>query len=213
MSPMTPATKSAPANQSVTQSPTQFATKPAAAGPRMINGINVTALQGAVDAIKSDPAQAHTTWRIHSRWVGGTRADHHVEGCQIGGAFIKRPFVIKSDEPLELVGTNQYANPQEYLLAGLNACMMVGYAAVAALMGIELTKLEVETTGDIDLRGFLGLSKDVPPGYRKLEQTVHIAGNATPEQFAKLHETVHATSPNFFNITHAIPTNSRMVVE
>ena len=131
----------------------------------------------------------------------------------IGGTFIERPFVIKVDEPHELTGGNQFANPQEYLLASLNACMMVGFAAVAALMGVKLTRLEVRTEGDIDLRGFLGLDPNVANGYESLQQTIHIAGDGTEEQFRQLHETVKATSPNFFNITRAVPTNSRLVIE
>jgi len=99
------------------------------------------------------------------------------------------------------------------LMAGLNACMMVGYAAVAATMGITLTKLEVETKGDIDLRGFLGIDATVPAGHRGLTQTVHIAGDATDEQFARLHDVIRATSPNFYNTTKAIPLESRLVVE
>jgi uncharacterized OsmC-like protein len=178
-----------------------------------INGIDVASLSASINAIKADPSKGETSWRVLSRWMGGTRSDHHVRGYVIGGAFVERPFVIKIDEPHELAGTNQYPNPQEYLLAATNACMMVGYSAVAALMGIRLDKLEVETTGGIDLRGFLGISEHVAPGYLALEQTVRISGNASAEQFARLHDIVRATSPNYFNITHAIPTNSRMIVE
>ena len=197
--------------QTITKA-TQSKPTPAAASPSTINGIDVAALKECIDAVRADPVKGQTSWRIQSRWVGGTRSDHHVEGCSIGATTVQRAFTIKTDEPLELLGTNQFANPQEYLLAALNACMMVGYSAVAALMGIQLTKLEVETKGDIDLRGFLGLSDQVPQGYRQLEQTVRIDGSGTPQQFAQLHDTVRATSPNFFNITRAIPTNSRLVV-
>jgi uncharacterized OsmC-like protein len=181
--------------------------------PGEINGIDVGGLRASIEAIKADPAKGASAWRIRSRWMGGTRTDHHVAGCTIGGRFIERPFVLRVDEPHELAGTNEYANPQEYLLAGLNACMMVGYSAVAALMGIRLTRLEVETSGDIDLRAFLGISEDEAAGYPRLEQVVRISGDAGPEQFARLHEVVRATSPNFYNITRAIPTDSRMIVE
>jgi len=178
-----------------------------------INNIDVEALKSTITAVDANPDEGMTRWRISSKWMGGTRADHHVKGCEIGGKAIDRAFTLKSDEPVELCGGNQHANPQEYLMAGLNACMMVGYAAVAALMGIRLTTLEVDVSGDIDLRGFLGLDPHVKPGYGGLKQTVRIAGDATPEQFRKLHETVKATSPNFFNITTSIPMNSELVVE
>lgn len=179
----------------------------------LVNGIDVEALKQTIAAIEADPAQGKTRWQVTSRWQGGTRSDHEVRGVRIGDEQIERRFTLKSDEPLELCGTNEHANPQEYLMSALNACMMVGYAAVAALMGITLTKLEVEIEGDIDLRGFLGIDAHVKPGYDGLRQTVRIAGDGTPEQFAELHGIVQATSPNFFNVTTSVPTASRLCVE
>jgi hypothetical protein len=84
---------------------------------------------------------------------------------------------------------------------------------VAALMGIKLTKLEIRTWGDIDLRGFLGIDSKVPPGYKSLQQTVTIAAEASDQQLRHLHETIKRTSPNYFNITSAVPTQSRLVIE
>ena len=177
------------------------------------NGINVRNLQGAIDAIAADAAAAQTRWAVSSRWMGGTRSDHTVDGCGIGGQQIDRQFTLRVDEPTELCGTNQYANPQEYLLASINACMLVGFTAVAALKGVKLTKLEIRTQGDIDLRGFLGLDDNVPAGYDSLEQTVTVAGDGTSEQMREIHEIVKKTSPNYFNITRAVSTPSRLVVE
>jgi len=180
--------------------------------PRL-NGIDVAALKGCIDQVTADPAAGQTRWAVRSEWKGGTRTDHHVERVEIGGQTIARGFTLRVDEPLELCGTNQHANPQEYLMSALNACMMVGYSAVAALMGIELTSLEVELEGDIDLRGFLGIDPAVANGYENLRQTVRISGSGSPEEFEQLHQAVLDTSPNFFNITKAIPVRSQLVVE
>jgi uncharacterized OsmC-like protein len=98
---------------------------------------------------------------------------------KIGGEQVPRRFSIDVDEPCELGGSNRFANPQEYLLASLNACMMVGYVAQCALRGIMLEKLEIETHGDIDLRGFLGIDPAVPPGYDSLSYVVRIKGSGT----------------------------------
>lgn len=178
-----------------------------------LNGINTHDLQGAIDAITTNPENGQTHWAVSSRWVGGTRSDHHIDSCRIGKAEVFRRFTLSTDEPLQLCGTNQFANPQEYLLSALNACMMVGYAAVAARMGITLTKIEILTTGDIDLRGFLGIDPSVASGYESLEQTVRLAGNGTPEQMNRIHNIVKATSPNYFNVTRAIPTASKLILE
>lgn len=201
-------------SQIVTPDHTSTSANPPAAGPKgRINGIDVAALRACVADVTRSPERGKTSWSIQSVWKGGTRSDHHVTQIAIGGTNIPRGFTIAIDEPLELCGTNQFANPQEYLLAALNGCMMVGYSAVASLMGITLTRLEVSTSGDIDLRGFLGIAPSVAAGYPELEQEVRIAGSGTEEEFRRLHDIVRATSPNFFNITRAIPVKSRMTVQ
>src|SRR5262249_22450386 len=145
-----------------------------------------------------------THWEVTSHWRGGTRSDTRVTGFVIGGEPIAKDFTIRMDEPVQLCGTNQHANPQEYLLAALNACLIVGYSACCAQDGIELKELRIETEGDIDLRGFLGIEPTVKPGYEQLRYTVHIKGNATPEQFEKIHRTVMSTSPNYSNLSSAM---------
>ncbi len=178
-----------------------------------LNGLDIDAIRGMIARIEADPDMGQTRWKIRSLWAGGAQTEHHVDGFELGGQTVDRRFKIMVDEPHELAGTNRNPNPQETLLAAMNACMMVGYVAVATVMGVRLTRLEVETTGEIDLRGFLGIDETVKPGYDKLKQVVHIAGDGTPEQFAKMHEVVLRTSPNYFNMTAAIRVDSEMVVE
>ena len=124
-----------------------------------VNGIDVDALSQAIEAIAADPAKGQTRWHVTSRWRGGTRSDTSVKAYSIGGQRVAKDFTIRVDEPYELCGTNQFANPQEYLLAALNACMIVGYSAVCALEGIELEELRIETEGDT----FAGSSASIPP--------------------------------------------------
>jgi uncharacterized OsmC-like protein len=166
-----------------------------------VNGINVDGVLRLVEAVKADPANAQTHWAVSTKW-----------SCRIGGKECPKNFSIGSDEPVELGGTNVYPNPQELLLAALNACMTVGYVANASLMGIELESLQIESEGDIDLRGFLGLEPTVKAGYDHVNYTVKIKGNGTPEQFEQLHRAVTATSPNRFNIAQPVKLNAKLVV-
>ena len=179
----------------------------------IVNGIDTAALWGAAEAITADASKGVTKWEVTSHWRGGTRSDAQVSAYEIGGARIAKNFTISADEPLELCGTNKFANPQELLMAALNACMIVGYAANCAMQGIILEELRIEMEGNIDLRGFLGISPEVPPGYDELRYTVHIKGNGTPEQFEQIHRTVMQSSPNYYNVRNAIPLKSRLVVE
>jgi hypothetical protein len=177
------------------------------------NGIDVNALKGTIDVLRRNPAAAQTKWSVKSRWAGGTKSDHVVECCRIGGKAIDRRFTLHVDEPLEMCGTNEFANPYEHLLSAVNASMIVGFAAVASLTGVRLTKLEIRTTGNIDLRGALGIDPEVSPGLEGLQQTITIAGGATPEELRQIHEMVKKISPNYFTITNAVAMQSRLVVE
>jgi len=91
--------------------------------------------------------------------------------------------------------------------------MTVGYVAGAALNGITLERLEIETTGQLDLRGFLGLDDTVAPGYEAIDYIVRIGGNGTPEQFEAIHRTVMQTSPNYFNMARPIRMNGQLQLD
>ncbi len=88
--------------------------------------------------------------------------------------------------------------------------MMVGYVAQAAIRGINLQDCRIETEGELDLRGFLGLDEDVPPGYRRINYTVHLEGDGTPEQYQEIHQAVMASSPNYFNLAQPVQMCGRM---
>jgi uncharacterized OsmC-like protein len=178
----------------------------------IVNGLDLDALNAVVGEVQADPAKALVRFSVATQWTGQTRSRSTVTGYEIGGEQVARRFEIAADEPEELLGTNQAPNPQELLMAAVNACMTVGYVAGASLHGITLESLAIETTGQLDLRGFLGLSDDVPPGYEQIDYVVRIAGNGTREQFDEIHRTVMQTSPNYFNLARPIRMNGTLQV-
>jgi uncharacterized OsmC-like protein len=187
-------------------------TKTKIAEPNVVNGINIDDLFSLVETVKQNPANGKTNWRVTTNWQGQTRSRSQVDGFTIGKEHVSRRFSIDIDEPCELGGSNRFANPQEHLLAALNACMMVGYVAQCALRGITLESLEIETDGEIDLRGFLGIDPSVPPGYENLRYTVRIKGSGSNEELAEIHEAVIKTSPNFYNVSRPVTLKPTLVV-
>jgi len=181
--------------------------------PTVVNGVNVDDLFALIDGVKRNAANGKTKWRVTTAWQGQTRSRAQVEGFEIGGERVPRRFSIDIDEPCELAGSNRFANPQEHLLAALNACMIVGYVAQCSLRGITLERLEIETDGEIDLRGFLGIDPAVPAGYEKLNYVVRIKGSGTKEEFAEVHAAVMATSPNFYNVARPVALKATLAVE
>jgi len=109
--------------------------QPKTAEPNVVNGINLDDLFALIDGVRRDAAKSKTNWRVTTTWQGQTRSRAQIEGFGIGGERVPRRFSIDIDEPSELGGTNRFANPQEHLLAALNACMMVGYVAQCACAG------------------------------------------------------------------------------
>ena len=181
--------------------------------PSVVNGINVDDLFALIDDVKLEPAKGKTNWHVTTTWQGQARSRAEIESYEIGGEKVPRRFSIDMDEPRELGGSNSFANPQEHLIAALNACMTVGYVAQCAVRGITLESLAIETDGEIDLRGFLGIDPAVPAGYENLNYTVRIKGNGTKEQFAEVHQAVMATSPNFYNLSRPVALRPALVIE
>jgi len=181
--------------------------------PNIVNGIIIDDLSALVERVKRDPAKGKTHWRVSTTWQGQMRSRAEVEGFGMGDEHVSRHFALDVDEPYELGGSNRSANPQEYLIAALNACMTVGYVAQCAVRGITLDSLVIETEGEIDLRGFLAIDPAVARGYESLRYTVRIKGDGTKEQFAEVHKAVMETSPNFYNLSRPVNLQPTLVVE
>jgi uncharacterized OsmC-like protein len=177
-----------------------------------VNGLDLGALADVVEAIEKDAGKAKASFAVTTRWAGQTRSESVVEGFSLGGQHYERQHRIVADEPCELLGTDSAPNPQELLMAAFNACIMVGYVAGAATRGIRLDSVEIRTRGTLDLRGFLGLSDDVAPGYEAIDYDVRIKGDGSAEQFADIHQAVMKTSPNYFNLNRPIRMNGTLSV-
>ncbi|PYX29866.1 MAG: osmotically inducible protein OsmC [Acidobacteria bacterium] len=77
----------------------------------------------------------------------------------------------------------------DLLLGALAACAQITCQMVAAAMGIPTEHIEVTVKGDLDLRGTLGISKEVPVGFESIHLNFDVvAPQATPEQLSGLRE-------------------------
>lgn len=71
-------------------------------------------------------------------------------------------------------GTGTAACSGDLLLGALAACAQITCQLVAAAMGIRVESIRVEAEGDLDLRGTLGVSKEVPVGFERIHLSFHI---------------------------------------
>ena len=86
-------------------------------------------------------------------------------------------------------GAGAAACSGDLLLGALAACAQLTCQLVATAMGIPTEKIAVTVEGDMDLRGTLGLARDVPVGFSAIRTHFAIdAPGATPEQLRALRE-------------------------
>ena len=69
-------------------------------------------------------------------------------------------------------GSGQGACSGDILLEALVACAGVTLNAVATALDIELRNASLQAEGDLDFRGTLGLSKEVPVGFQNIRLQV-----------------------------------------
>jgi uncharacterized OsmC-like protein len=155
---------------------------------RKVNGVNVEQLFKTIDLIKQKPEIARFKFRAANRWIGGTHSRATVKDFY--GALqedaSRAPTVFDLDEPPILLGNNQGINPVEYLLVALSGCMTTALIAYASARGISIKGLESRLEGDIDLRGFLGLSAEVPVGYQEIRVYFKMDADISEEQKEEL---------------------------
>lgn len=86
-------------------------------------------------------------------------------------------------------GAGTAACSGDLLLGALAACAQITCQLVAVAMGIQTRHIEVTVSGDLDLKGTLGVSKDVPVGFEAIRVQFDVdAPQATPEQLKALQE-------------------------
>ncbi len=168
-----------------------------------INGINVQQLRQTIALIKENPELAQFKFRARNSWVDGTHNRATVKDFY--GARqeddTREPLVFDLDEPPVLCGQNLGANPVEYLLVALSGCLTTSLVAHAAATGIRLKKVTSRYEGDLDLRGFLGLSEEVPVGYQQIRVSFKIEADLADEQKAELVRMAQKYSPVFNTIS------------
>jgi uncharacterized OsmC-like protein len=176
------------------------------------NGVDVDKLGNMVDAVKRDPKQGALRFSVHSEWKGGLKAQHaggeYTVGVKTSQHRMARPIV--TDEPPEVLGSDSGTSPAEMTLAALASCLMVGYAANAAAMGIDLEDVTLDITGDGDLQGFMNIGS-VRPGLSRITVQARIKANAPRAKLQELHDYVNAHSPIWDTIANPVRVESRLV--
>ena len=148
--------------------------------PGVNNGVDVTALLGAREALTAAPEAARFQWRARCEWVYGTHARTTIQNFSGLGAeqSHRTAFTVDTDHPEIFASEDNAMTPVEMVLAGLAGCLTAGVAAVATNRGVQLRSVTASLEGDMDIQGILGIDPDVRNGYSGIRVRYEIDADA-----------------------------------
>ncbi|HKY28387.1 MAG TPA: OsmC family protein [Pyrinomonadaceae bacterium] len=173
----------------------------------IINGVDIARLFETAKSIHNSPNLAVFRFRLSNDWLGGGRNKSTVQNFYGAGeedSTRKQPFVIDADEPEVLLGSDEAPNPVEYLLHALAACVTTSMVYHAAAKGIRIKEVESRVEGKLDLRGFLGLSEDVSPGYENIQMRFKVKADVPDDELADVLALGPKFSPVFDSVTRPV---------
>jgi uncharacterized OsmC-like protein len=179
---------------------------------KKVNGVNVDQLFKTIEQVKGNPEIAQFKFRANNIWIDGTHNRATVKDFY--GALkedtSREQLAFEIDEPPVLCGQNLGANPVEYLLVALSGCLTTSLVAHAAARGIEIRKVESRYEGDLDLQGFLGISEEVPVGYKNIRVFFKIDADVSEDQKENLIRMAQKYSPVFNSIAKPVPVSVQL---
>lgn len=167
---------------------------------KVINGVDVDELAHRAHELQENPELAKFHFRISNRWLDGGHSRTKVEDFEGVGERLshKQTFRIEADEPDVLLGNDQGPNPVEHLLNALAGCLTSSLVYHAASRGIRIDAIQSTIEGDLDIRGFMGLSNDVRKGYQNIRVTFRVKSDADEQKLSELAQ----FSPVFDTVSH-----------
>jgi uncharacterized OsmC-like protein len=169
------------------------------------NGLNTQILNTAFDSIRNRPEMSKVTFYVKSEWNGGFSVTSSTKGFRMGGQNIERntEYKMQYDYPNQLAGEGRGPTVCEYCMGALAACLTQTIVMHATARGIKIDSIDINVEGDIDVRGFTGMFKDVRPGAQQFRVNMNIKSDtASKEQINDLYEIGKRFSPAFDTLTN-----------
>jgi len=168
---------------------------------KQLDPIDKDRLAALAEKGKSDPTQVRT---VKCRTVTEARFR------QLN--FVRTLPAHVIDEPPQLLGDDTAPNPSEALLAALGSCLAVGIHANAVARGIELSKIELELEGDINITSVWGTGDTAPKpvGFTAIRARAYLDAKADRETLASLLAHAVAWSPVAGSVRNPVPLEVRL---
>ena len=171
----------------------------------ILNGVDTQVLSSVFNSIQNNPEGAKATFSVQSEWNGGFTVVSSCKDFQIGKRRMEREngYTMVQDFPRQFSGQGKGPTVCESCMVSIGTCITQTIVAHSTSMGIKLDKIRVNVEGDVDLRGFSGISREVRPGAQEFRVNVHIESHsATKEQIEQLYGLGKRLSPAIDTLTN-----------
>jgi uncharacterized OsmC-like protein len=183
---------------------------------RIRNGVDTEQLFATINVIKAEPDLSRFQFRAVNRWIHGAHSRSTIRDFYgAGQEDVSRAesFALDAGEPTILLGSDTGANPVEYLLHALAACLTTSVVFVAAARGIRLSDVECRVEGDLDVRGMFAIDDECRNGFERIRAEFSLKGHATPDELRALVARAQARSGVLDTLTNGVPVELRTSAE
>ena len=177
--------------------------------PNVVNGIDTDHVKSLAGRISEDEDYGKFQFRANNRWVDGASSETSIQGFFAGGredTGRKEPMMVATDQPAFLGGNDTGPNAVEHVLHALTSCLTTTLTYHASVQGILLGAVETSAVGELNSRGFFGISDEVKKGYERIVVNMRVASQASVEELTAC----AMNSPVFEMVSQATPVEFRL---
>lgn len=168
------------------------------------NNVSLENLEKTLTVFRADPGKARKTNRLEGVW--NLEAGQPQFSARV--AFEGGEMTLEADQPTGQGGSGSRPGPMLYCLYGLASCYAATFATTAAMMGVELKRLEVAVESDVNFAPVFGLSEE--PIIEGVRVTLSVESQAPEEKIAEIETLAAQRCPGVFCMAKAIPFETRL---
>ncbi|HYY23204.1 MAG TPA: OsmC family protein [Thermoleophilaceae bacterium] len=172
------------------------------------NGVDTDKMFATLDLITEQPELARFQFRASNRWIDGAHNRSTIKDLYAAGGEDQsrgEEFRLDAGEPAILLGSDSGPNPAEYLLHALAACLTTSIVYVAAARRVKLDSVESSVSGDMDVRGALGVDDEPRNGFERIAVSFRVSGDAPEAKLREVVERARRRSAVYDMVTNGVP--------
>ena len=170
----------------------------------LVNGSDVPRIIELATRMSQDENFGQFQFRAHNHWIHGSRSRTSIQGFFAGGeenTDRKQALTVDADQPVYLAGKNTAPNAVEYVLHALTSCLNTTIVAHASVREIVIEELVISAEGDMDARGFFGVSDQVNKGYKQIRVNIEVKADTDVDTI----KTIAMCSPVYEMVSRSVP--------